>query len=240
MVKEDYLAFILEKRDVGEADRYYTFLTRENGLMRVVAKGVRKPHARLASHLEDYTLSQIVIARNCGPGTLAGAYTERSHSRIRQDYRLLCALTRMRRIFLSMIQSEQRDADLFSLTDTFFIELDAPHNSCVSEDLLIEAFLHKVFAHLGYQFPLTRCGLCSESLRDQRNFFTPYEGGIICLSCIQSRRVAHSVACDANTIKMLRLMTQYKLADLKKVTYTPETMRQLQIITDVVSSWIMR
>lgn len=240
MIKEDYLALILQKKDVGEADRYYTFLTRENGLMFVVAKGVRKSNARLAGHLEDYTLSQITIAKNYGPGTLAGAYTEKSYAQVRQSYQVLCALTRLRRIFLSVVQKGQRDEDLFDLMRDFFDAMDKSDPAPPSDNLFIEAVLHKLYAHLGYQFPLTSCCACGKKLHDQRNYFSPYEGGIICPLCVGRNDIKQSVVCDSNTIKMLRLINRYEFEELKKISYTQNTIRQLQVITDIVATWIMR
>jgi len=41
-------AIVLKTHDFGEADRILTLLTRHFGKVRVVAKGIRKPLARLA------------------------------------------------------------------------------------------------------------------------------------------------------------------------------------------------
>ncbi len=54
-----YTAIVLGKKEVGETDRLYTFYTREQGKVRVVAKGVRKPEAKLAGQLEN--LSSVLV-----------------------------------------------------------------------------------------------------------------------------------------------------------------------------------
>ena len=40
-------AIVLKSFDFGDADRIFTILTSNNGIIRVVAKGVRKPKSRM-------------------------------------------------------------------------------------------------------------------------------------------------------------------------------------------------
>ncbi len=48
-------AFVFSRKNIGEADRLMTFFTREEGLMRVIAKGVRKIPSARGGHLEPCT-----------------------------------------------------------------------------------------------------------------------------------------------------------------------------------------
>ena len=61
-----YTAIVLKKREIGETDRLYTFMTREGGKVRAKAVGVRKSEAKLASSLETLMLSDIAIVRGKG------------------------------------------------------------------------------------------------------------------------------------------------------------------------------
>jgi|GEM_PF-619041 len=255
MIKEDYLAIVLQKWDVGESDRYYTFFTRENGLMRVVARGVRKPGARLAPHLEDYVMSRLTVARNYGPGILAGAYTENGHTHLRQNYDMMCALARARRIVLSLLHTEQKDEALFLIISDFFDLMDeqlgqsdkdaffVSHNDSAlsaTDMLLIEVFLMKIFDYLGYHFPLTHCVRCACKLPEARNFFTPFEGGFLCQDCVRSGNITQCVACDPSTLKVLRLVEKNSLGSFVKVRLEGRVVAQMQIITDLIARWIMR
>lgn len=54
-----YLAdegFVIKRVNFGEADRYLTLFTKNNGKMEVVAKGVRKITSRRSSHIEPLHL----------------------------------------------------------------------------------------------------------------------------------------------------------------------------------------
>jgi len=61
-------AIILSSRDINEYDRLYIMYTLEQGLVKAVAKGVRKSTAKLAGHLEPATLSEVYVARSKGWG----------------------------------------------------------------------------------------------------------------------------------------------------------------------------
>lgn len=45
-------AFVIKRTNIGEADRYITFFTREHGKADVVAKGVRRLTSKRSPHLE--------------------------------------------------------------------------------------------------------------------------------------------------------------------------------------------
>ena len=47
-------AVVLRQHKLGEADRIVTLLTRDNGLVRAVAKGVRRTRSKFGSRLEPF------------------------------------------------------------------------------------------------------------------------------------------------------------------------------------------
>ncbi len=54
-------AIVLKRRNVGEADRILTIFSKENGRMRVYARGVRRVYSRRAPHLEVFSHVSLVI-----------------------------------------------------------------------------------------------------------------------------------------------------------------------------------
>lgn len=245
MIKENYLAVCLGKKDIGEADRRYVFYTKEKGLFYVRARGVRKSSARLAAHIEDYMLTHIAVAKNQGPGTLAGAYVQTAYLGIRSQYDVLCLLGRMRDVFIRVMRTEQPDDKIFEL---LFTCLEVLEESMHKDDdshvsaLIIDAFLLKLFEHMGYRFPLTRCAVCSKRLEQLRNFFSPYDGGVICHDCIRNpeNHITHAVVCDVSVLKVMRIIAEHDLTQITKVKIEKQTSKQLQIIIDQTAVWIMR
>ena len=56
-------AIILKRRNLGEADRILTILSKEFGKMRVMAKGIRRIISRRSAHLEVFSHSTLVLFR---------------------------------------------------------------------------------------------------------------------------------------------------------------------------------
>ncbi|MCB0117958.1 MAG: DNA repair protein RecO [Anaerolineales bacterium] len=56
-------AIVLRHADWGEADRLLTLFTREQGMVRAIAKGARKVTSRKAGHLQPFTYISVQLAR---------------------------------------------------------------------------------------------------------------------------------------------------------------------------------
>ena len=62
-------AIVLARTNYGEADRILTFITRDNGKVRAIAKSVRKERSKLAGGIELFSVSDIAFV--LGRGELA-------------------------------------------------------------------------------------------------------------------------------------------------------------------------
>lgn len=56
-------AFILDRRSRGEADRLFYLFTKDLGLIRAVATGVRLQKSKLAGHLNNYSYIKVSVIR---------------------------------------------------------------------------------------------------------------------------------------------------------------------------------
>ncbi|HLC49792.1 MAG TPA: DNA repair protein RecO [Candidatus Andersenbacteria bacterium] len=78
-------ALVFSRKNTGEADRLVTFFTREEGLMRVIAKGVRKIPSARGGHLEPCTQVSVTI-NDSKAGIYAGKVeTEEYFHALRED-----------------------------------------------------------------------------------------------------------------------------------------------------------
>jgi recombinational DNA repair protein (RecF pathway) len=56
--------FILKSVNFGEANKYFFIFTREFGLIKTAAQGVRHLQSKLRYGLTDYSLAQVSVVRN--------------------------------------------------------------------------------------------------------------------------------------------------------------------------------
>ena len=67
---------MLRTHKLGEADRIITLLTRENGRVRAVAKGVRRTTSKFGSRLEPFTHVDVQLAEGRNLDTVTQAETQ--------------------------------------------------------------------------------------------------------------------------------------------------------------------
>lgn len=80
-------AIVLRRTNYGEADRIVQLLTPEQGVMSVMAKGVRKEKSRLAGGIELFATCDITVGSGRGDlGILTAARLETFYSHIMTDY----------------------------------------------------------------------------------------------------------------------------------------------------------
>ena len=73
-------AIVQRTHKLGEADRIITLLTRDNGRVRAVAKGVRRTTARWGSRLEPFTHVDLQLAEGRNLDTITQAETRGAHA----------------------------------------------------------------------------------------------------------------------------------------------------------------
>jgi len=83
-------AIILRRTNYGEADRILTVLTREHGILSVIARGARREKSRLAGGIELFAICDLALVKgdkNTGEmWTLTGAKMNTFFAHIMTDY----------------------------------------------------------------------------------------------------------------------------------------------------------
>lgn len=234
-----YNALVLSKKEVGETDRLYTLYTREQGKIRVMAKGVRKPEAKLAGQLENFTLVQIIINKTRGTGRVASAVADDVFASLRSDYETLLSVSQSVSILEKFVDMEEPDEALFLLLKTYLTEVDQLVATKKENQvrLLSQVFLLQLFSHLGYHIETAVCVQSGERLKPgERHFFSPKAGGI--LNEEESRNFPGSFFVAENTIKLMRLFSHNSLSSCMKVQMQLEDLRELEMVTRRFADWI--
>ena len=101
---------ILSLRDHQEADRVYSILTRDFGLVRATATGVRKLESKLRGALEPFTLSTISLVRGKDYWRITSAqFVEKLDTSI--------ALVKPLALLERLVQGESAHPELFDMIE---------------------------------------------------------------------------------------------------------------------------
>lgn len=236
-----YTAVVLGKKETGETDRLYTLYTEEAGKMSVMAKGVRKPVAKLAAQLENGTLLGVTVIRGRGIGKIAGAIAEERFTALREDHEILHSLLRTLERVRLLTEPDESDPVIFSLL-TSFLELgDQAVKQAKREQFLFlrECFLLKLYSALGYHINTTRCLETGEKLiAGQRYVFSPKDGA--CILFEQGRKYPDALFVSEKTIKLLRLILNNTLESLLKIRNAEEETKNIARVGEGLYRWTIR
>ncbi|OGI25961.1 MAG: DNA repair protein RecO [Candidatus Moranbacteria bacterium RBG_13_45_13] len=210
---QKFTSIILSSHDTNEFDRIYVMYTLEQGLVRAVAKGTRKPTAKLAGHLEPGTLSEVYIARARGLGQITGAITLRDFSNIKKDFEKLGNVLKIFRFFGKNFAEGEKDEKIFSLLDNFLSQSSTLEPGY---GIIAEAFWWKLFDRLGQRPEVMKCVSCRKKLAEKtKKFFSVEKGGIVCAACVSN--FSKSLSLTNNQIKLLRIFLGNSLEKIAKV-----------------------
>lgn len=236
-----YDAIILKKKEVGETDRLYTLYTSKHGKVQTVAKGVRKPEAKLAGQLETLMHGLVIIVKGRGMGKVAGAVAEHAFPHLRTDVDILRRVLDTVNAFERMVEWDESDPELFDLLLEYLRLADdlAKEKKREKVWLLSEGFLMQLYAHLGYRIETGTCAVSGEKLRSgEQHFFSPSQGGV--LSGEHHHGDGQAIPVSETTIKYIRLFLNNRLESLEKIQATERELREIRLVSSRFFLWIER
>src|SRR5688500_325712 len=143
---------VLKTTKLGEADRIVTLMTRENGKIAAVAKGVRKPKSRWGARLEPFTHVHLMLYTGRNLDTITGADIVDSFDRVRQDYVRLMSAAALVEVVEKITPDRERSIQVYTLLLDGLRSLMAD-----GADTLVPAFLVKLLSVSGYHPQLSAC-----------------------------------------------------------------------------------
>lgn len=215
-----YTAIILKKTDTGEADRLYVMYTREAGKMKAFARGVRKPHARLAAQLENFHRSQIIVMRSRGAGNIKSAGIEGDRKILQMSLPAMMEVFSVADFFDRSIGWEEPDPELFDFLEEYLDLVGTLIKTDRLEKLplLRGAFLFKILSHLGHTLEVGHCVVSGETLSPGDHFVSVEQGGIVGASCVSLVQVRDIRKISMENIKLMRLILNHPLRSIMKVS----------------------
>lgn len=121
----------LKSMPLGESDRILTVLTREFGLMRMVAIGSRKQNSKLGGRSGLFVVNDLLIAKGKSLDKITQAETLESYPGLGRDLKKLTAGQYLAEIVLQQALSEQPQEELYYLFNEHLARLERSPSSQV-------------------------------------------------------------------------------------------------------------
>ncbi|MDO5076043.1 DNA repair protein RecO [Corynebacterium sp.] len=170
-------ALVVRTYDFGEADRVIVLLTRNHGVVRGVAKGVRRAKSRFGSRLQPFVELNVQLYPGRSLYTITGADTVAFFGRVIDEYERYTAACAALEAAERLAVAEIEDPWLFDTALTTLSRL------CGADDptLVLDAFLLQAMQHAGWAPSLFDCAQCGAP--GPHHAFHPGAGGAVCVRC---------------------------------------------------------
>jgi len=196
-------AINLKSYNLGEADKIIVMYTKEKGLVKGVAKGVKKPKSKLGARMDLLVANTVMLHKGKNLDTICQAEVLNTFNRTRTD---------LDKIFYSMYVTEvinnfgiEDDPCADKIYDILYKTLNSISSAetKVAVMLAVIKFQLKIMIEAGFSIELDRCLHCHKKIENETLFFVREAGGVICSDC-------------ANNIVYNKKQMPYKLRDFLK------------------------
>lgn len=202
---------VLRTWKLGEADRILSILTHDNGRVRAVAKGVRKPASRFGARLEP--TSHVTLQLYRGRGELDTVTQVESIDRfagLRNDLDAWARASAMLEAVEQIAPERIPNEPLFVMLVRALRTLESSHSP-----LVVAGFFLKVLALEGFEPAVDLCVSCGAA--EPLVAFDIADGGTRCAAC---RR---GVAVSAEALALLQAILGGRLGAALAVPASPAT-----------------
>lgn len=182
--REKARALILSRKKLGEADRLITLFSRERGLARVVAKGVRRIPSRRGGHVEPFTQVLVVLSSTRGAWYLAAVEPLAAYADLHRDPAAMDGALWLARAVMGLCEEGQEYASVFDGLHEAFEWL--PRLPAAQRHVLESALVLHLLKVTGYQPKLEACHVCGQTRPTEAVVLDGRQGGWRCLACHDS------------------------------------------------------
>jgi DNA repair protein RecO (recombination protein O) len=200
---------VLRTHKLGEADRIITLLTRERGVIRAVAKGVRKTSSRFGGRLEPFMHVDLQLAEGRSLDIITQVETRNPFARdLGNDYPSYTAGPAMLETAERLVSEDGEPA--IQQVQLLVGALKALVGGRATPSLILDSYQLRALAVAGFAPSFDGCARCGEE-GPHRSFHAP-SGGMLCPTC----RVPGSAAPAATTVALLAalLIGDWETVDL--------------------------
>lgn len=176
-------AINLKSYNLSEADKIIVMYSRDKGLIRGVAKGVKKPKSKLGARMDLLVANKLMLYKGRNLDTICQAEALNTFHKIRQN---------MDKIFYSLYISEvvtnfgvEDDPCSNEIFELLYEALDcvASASDKVSIMLAVLKFQMKMMLLSGFGIELNSCLKCGCDMQGENSYFSSSRGGIVCENC---------------------------------------------------------
>lgn len=226
---------ILGRKKIGEADRLITLFTRERGVLRTIAKGVRKVPSHRGGHVEPLTRVFALVNESRAGMYVSSVQTQEYYSTLHSN---AVALEHARVLAMAIRRLFDEDEAQPELYDAYTEALELLPQLPSHKQQLLEGTVHMLALEKAGLMPdLTACRRCKKAKPTDAIILQAQEGGWTCLTC-HSSFLYTQFSLTPRLLQAVRFITMRPEAALRLVISPEESYQLIQAIRSFVAGTV--
>ena len=191
MSTESVRGLVISEYSKGEADKYITILTENEGKVTLLARGAKKLKSKFMAAAGVFNYGEFFYFKGNGFNSLNDADVDESFDNIKKDYAKLAYAS-----FIIEAADKTAYGDTEELLRLTLYALTALDKTDISPEVVNCAFKIKLLDIMGF---LNSEGVCINCGNEETPFFSADEGGFVCKDCF--RKFTDSIPASAGCKK---------------------------------------
>ncbi len=229
-------ALVLKHQPLGEADLLVTCYTREEGKVRAVARGARRPASKLVGHLEPLTRVSLSLARGRSLDQVTQAQVVDSFAALKGDLSAVAKGLYVAELVGGFGVEASANPALYRLALETLASL-LPEDGQPPSDLPLRFFELHLLEVSGLLPELYQCVECRHPISPGDHRFSPNAGGTVCTQCAPPGAYLRPLSVRA--LKVLRLLHRSPRSQLPALPLDAALAQELRgSLTAAVEYWL--
>ena len=192
-------AINLRSYDLSDADKIIVMYSKDKGILRSVAKGVKRPKSKLGARMDSLVANTLQFSRGKTLDTICQAQTINTFTDIRKDIlKLMCSSYISEIVANFGLEEDPASVETYNLLYSALNKISSAENK---KDVLIAVikFQLKMMLISGISPELDTCLSCGKRIVEEDMYFSKEKCGVFCSEC--------------NTKHLVNLKMHYKIRD---------------------------
>ncbi len=170
---------------LGEYDNIVVMFSRQYGLIKGVAKGVKRPKSKLGARMQMLVANKIMLKNGRNFDTICEAQALNTFNKLRTNLDKLTYSMYLTEIINVMCTDSDEDTQNNErIYELFYNVLDGIANSLNKTEIFLNTirFQLKFMTQIGYGAEFETCLKCGCKIKDSA-YFSVLSGGVVCSNC---------------------------------------------------------
>lgn len=218
-------AVVLRHADWGEADRILTLYTRDQGIVRALAKGARKVTSRKAGHLQPFTHVTVQLAKGRDLLIITQVETINAYLPLHDDLIKTGYAAYIIELLLRFsYEDEGASPAIFRLVTETLDRLEKETDAW----LPVRYYEMRLLDAVGFRPQLFQCANCSREILPEDQYFSFTAGGVICPRCGEG--IPNLAHISLEMLKYLRHFQRSSYKEASKARPSLEVQKEAEVL----------